>query len=414
MTDIQTMFHQVRVSKSDVDFLRFLWWPSNDVSKPPVEHRMLVHLFGAVSSPSCANFALRQTARDNKSMFHPKVISTIENNFYVDDCLKSLPSEQEAVELVKELTSLCQKGGFRLTKWMSNSRTVLAHIPKEDRAHEVRELDLDRDKLSIERALGLLWSVEDDMFKFNIIVKDKPHTRRNMLSIVSSIYDPLGFLCPLTLPVKLLLQELCRSKHDWDSRIPQAASDKWRRWIDHLDVLENFQVAPCVKPSGFRPLRQTELHHFSDASDHGYGTVSYLRLTADNHMVHVSFMLGKARVAPLKQMTIPHMELAAAVLVVKVDKMLRKEVELKLSQSTFWTDSQSVLKYIANEQTRFHTFVANRISLIRDNTDVSQWRYIRTKLNPADMASRGVSASTLVKCKEWIQGPEFLWRTEEE
>ena len=414
MTDIQTMFHQARVSKNDVDFLRFLWWPNGDINRPPVEHRMLVHLFGAVSSPSCANFALRETAKDNKNMFHPSIISTVENNFYVDDCLKSLPSEQDAVQLVKELTSLCQKGGFRLTKWISNSRTVLMHIPKEDRAREVRELDLDRDKLPVERALGLLWSVEDDMFKFNIVLKEKPHTRRNMLSIVCSIYDPLGFLCPLTLPAKLLLQELCRSKHDWDSRIPQATSDKWGRWIDDLCVLENFEVPRCMKPSGFGPVKQAELHHFSDASDHGYGTVSYLRISADNHVIHVSFMLGKARVAPLKQMTIPRMELTAAVLAVKVDRMLRKEMEFEVCQSTFWTDSQSVLKYIANEQTRFHTFVANRISVIRDNTDVQQWRYIGTKLNPADMASRGVRASTFVKCKEWIQGPAFLWRTEEE
>ncbi|XP_063072324.1 uncharacterized protein LOC134462993 [Engraulis encrasicolus] len=331
MTDIQTMFHQVRVSKEHIDYLRFLWWPNGDTSQPPVEHRMLVHLFGAVSSPSCANFALRQTAEDNKDMFNPNIISTVNTNFYVDDCLKSLPSEQEAVQLVTELTSLCQKGGFRLTKWMSNSRTVLGHIPKEDRASEVRELDLDRDKLPIERALGLLWSVEDDMFKFNIIVKDKPHTRRNMLSIVSSIYDPLGFLCPLTLPAKLLLQALCRSKHDWDGRIPQAASEKWRRWIEDLSVLEDFEVARCMKPHGFETVRQAELHHFADASEHGYGTVSYLRITNDSGDIHVSFMTGKARVAPMKQMTIPRLELAAAVLAVKVDKMLRKEMEVLYS-----------------------------------------------------------------------------------
>lgn len=128
-------------------------------------------------------------------------------------------------------------------------------------------------------------------------------------------------------------------------------------------------------------------HHFSDASDQGYGTVSYLKMTADNFDIHVSFILGKARVAPMKQMTIPRLELAAAVLAVKVDKMLRREMVWKLSVSTFWTDSQSVLKYIANEQTRFHTFVANRISLIRANTNVSQWRHIGTKMNPADMAS---------------------------
>ncbi len=189
MTDIKAMFHQVRVSKADVDFLRFLWWPDGDTSMPAVEHRMLVHLFGAVSSPSCANLALRQTAKYNIDCFRSEVISTIENNFYVDDCLKSLPTEHEAVEMVKDLTSLCQTGGFHLTKWMSNSRTVLSHIPKEDRAQNVKELDLDRKRLPTERALGLLWCMENDMFKFNITVKCRSHTRRDLLSAVSSIWS---------------------------------------------------------------------------------------------------------------------------------------------------------------------------------------------------------------------------------
>lgn len=118
----------------------------------------------------------------------------------------------------------------------------------------------------------------------------------------------------------------------------------------------------------------------------GYGTVSYLRLTINKNNVHVSFMLGKARVAPLKQITIPSMELVAAILAFEVDKMLRKELELNLNSSTFWPDSQSVLKYVANKHTRFRTFVANRVTTIRENTDVSQWRYIKTKLNPADIA----------------------------
>lgn len=227
MADIKSMFY--RVSNSDVDFLRFLWWPRGDVCLPPVEHHMKVHLFGAVSSPSSANFALRQTANDNSSCFDQEVVSTIENIFYVDDCLKSLETENEAVDLVRDLTCVCHKGECHLTKY---SRTVLSHIPKEDRASEMKELDLDRDKLPTERALGLLWCVERDTFNFNISVKDKTHTRRDILSMVSSIYDPLGFLSPLTLPAKLLLQDLCRNKCSWDHEVPQAASEKLRNWLD--------------------------------------------------------------------------------------------------------------------------------------------------------------------------------------
>ncbi|XP_061569557.1 NACHT, LRR and PYD domains-containing protein 14-like [Cololabis saira] len=145
----------------------------------------------------------------------------------------------------------------------------------------------------------------------------------------------------------------------------------------------------------------------------GYGTVSYLRVE-DGDKVHVGFLVGKARVAPLKQITIPRLELTAAVLAVRVDAMLRKELQWQLERSMFWTDSTTVLKYICNETRRFHTFVANRVSVIREATDVGQWKYVSTKINPADEASRGLTAEELLTNGRWIKGPEFLRLSESE
>ncbi|KAL0187614.1 hypothetical protein M9458_014713, partial [Cirrhinus mrigala] len=145
MADIEGMFHQVKVPKQFLDFLRFLWWPNGDISQPLEEFRMTVHLFGAVSSPSCANFALRKTADDNEGKVDPEVLSTIHNNFYVDDCLKSVSDEKQAIMLVQELIAVCATGGFKLTKWVSNSRNVLASIPEEERSKEMNS------------ALGLQW-----------------------------------------------------------------------------------------------------------------------------------------------------------------------------------------------------------------------------------------------------------------
>lgn len=122
MADITTMFHQVKVPDSDTDFLRFLWWPEGDVSKPPVEHRLIIHPFGATSSPSCASYALRRTAEDNREHFRPEVIDTILKNLYMDDLLKSVPTVQEAVQLIADVKSVCQRGGFHLSKWATNSR----------------------------------------------------------------------------------------------------------------------------------------------------------------------------------------------------------------------------------------------------------------------------------------------------
>ena len=124
----------------------------------------------------------------------------------------------------------------------------------------------------------------------------------------------------------------------------------------------------------------------------------------------MAFLLGKARVTPIKPITIPRLELIAAVLAARVDRFLR--AELQLEDSCFWTDSTSVLKYIRNEDRCFHTFVANRVTTIRDATKVSQWKYVNTKDNPADDASRGMKVEDLLDRSRWIEGPNFLWKPE--
>ncbi|GAA6227198.1 uncharacterized protein LOC115787620, partial [Lates japonicus] len=173
MGDIQKMFYQVKVAETDKDFLRFLWWPEGDMNQEVTEYRMTVHLFGAVSSPSCACYALRKTAEDGQAFFPADVTSTVKQSFYVDDCLKSTSSEEEAVQLIKDLTALCLRGGFHLTKWVSNSHVVLQTVAGEHQAKDLKELDLDRDSLPLERALGLQWCIESDAFQFKIYLRRK-------------------------------------------------------------------------------------------------------------------------------------------------------------------------------------------------------------------------------------------------
>ena len=129
MCDIEAMFYQVRVSPSDCDYLQLLWWPDGDLKKDPEEYQMLVHLFGGASSPSCANFTLKKTAEDNKAAFDTITVETVKRNFYVNDCLKSVATNPGAVRLVGELREMLSKGGFRLTKWISNSRDVINCVP---------------------------------------------------------------------------------------------------------------------------------------------------------------------------------------------------------------------------------------------------------------------------------------------
>ena len=209
MADIKSMFYQVRVSEADCSYLCSLWWPHGYLEGNLEEYQMVVHFFGAALSPSCSNFALCKTAEDNSQHFPEGVVSTVKNNFYVDDCLKALPLVGEASQHASNLRSLLSKGGFRLTKWISNSREVLETIPEEERAKEVKTLDLSKDDLPVERALSVKWCVEKDTFGFKVDVKLKPPMRRGILSVVSSVYDPLGLAIPVVFPTKLLLQDLC-------------------------------------------------------------------------------------------------------------------------------------------------------------------------------------------------------------
>ena len=157
VADIDSMFYQVKVPEEDSDLLRFLWWPDGDLSLEPADHRMCVHLFGATSSPSCASYALRKTAEDGKQWAAPETVKTVLNNFYFDDCLSAVSSDERAVALAKDLRSLCLSGRFHLSKWTSNSRALLTSIPEEDRASGIKNLDLDNDQLPTERALSVQW-----------------------------------------------------------------------------------------------------------------------------------------------------------------------------------------------------------------------------------------------------------------
>ena len=221
MCDLEAMFHQFKVDKRHRNLLRFLWWPDGDIKAAPVEYRMTVHLFGAGSSPGCANFALKRIATDHEEEFGHDAANFVRDNFYVDDGLKSVPTVAEAIRLIESTRQLCAKGGLRLHKFTSNSREVLETIPEDERAKSLKNLDLHQNSLPMERALGVQWCVETDSFQFRITLQDKPLTRRGILSTASSVYDPLGFLAPFTLIGKQILQQLCRDKADWDEPIPE-------------------------------------------------------------------------------------------------------------------------------------------------------------------------------------------------
>ena len=292
MGDIEGMFHQVRVSPKHRDALRFLWWKNGEIGGEVEVYRMCVHLFGGVWSPSCASFALRRVANDHRKDFPEETIQAVLKNFYADDCLKSVGTTEEAINIVHSLCKLLALVGFRLTKWISNDRRVLEAIPVEERAKGVRNLDLDRSSLPVERALGIHWSTDTDHFGIQIRSKQREFTRRGLLSIVSSVYDPLGLVCPFVLRAKVIFQDECKSGKEWDDPLSPENQLRWSKWLEELPLLKQFEVERCLVPAGFGKPVKCELHHFCDASMSAYGSVSYLRSVNAEGKIHCSLLLG--------------------------------------------------------------------------------------------------------------------------
>ena len=232
---------------------------------------MVVHLFGATSSPSCCSYALKKTAEDNQESFGEKTIENVRKNFYVDDFLNCLPAKEEAVKLVDELPALLARGGFRLSKWVSNERSVMHRVPLSEQASTV---DLELARVPAERALGVEWNVEDDSLGFGVSRLKRIPEEVSCHLLLQHVYDLLGLAALMVFPAKCILQDLCRLGHGWDEELPDQVLRPWQAWKSSFQVLTSVKLPSCYKLAEFSATKSIELHHFADASLCGYGTVS--------------------------------------------------------------------------------------------------------------------------------------------
>ena len=398
--DIEKMYHRFRVTPAHRDYLRFIWLENGK----PVVYRMLVHIFGARSSPNCAKYGLNKLAADYGNQSSAQKF--ISSNFYVDDGLCSVNSVSEAIDLLNQTRDVCSRGNLRVHKLLSNKSEVLQVFPPSDCAVDVGNVTLCS---STERALGVLWSLKSDSFTYNYNTSNEPCTRRTMLSDIASLYDPMGLISPLILSGRIILQNACKSGYTWDEILKDDYAENWLNWNQNMSKLSNLEIQRAVNPPDFSSVRQ-EIHTFADASTSGFGACSYLRSIDKQNNAHCSLIFGKSRVAPIKVTTIPRLELQAALLAAKQTAMLSEELQLD-AECYLWSDSKIVLGYINNDEKRFYTYVSNRLAQIHDISNKSQWHYVNTKQNPADLASRGVNSVESLSQSMWLSGPDFLWNS---
>ena len=402
--DIQAMYHRVVIPEDERDVLRFLWC---DESGSVQEYRWTCHIFGGIWCASSSTFALRRAVEEADTS--DKVRQAINKDTYVDDCINSTRGAEVAAQLAKDVSEALLPRGFKMIKFIGHPKCVTKYIPEELCAKDIKTIETDPEY----SALGMKWDTNTDVLFYR--KKPKPLegilTKRKMLSHVASVFDPLGLIAPIIIAGRLLFQRATKLKVGWDEALPEGLTKEWTRWWLSLDDLEQITFPRCLLGELY-DVTSCDVHHFCDASQIAWGSAAYVRIQGPGGKVHTCLIKAKGRVAPVKQITIPRLELCAAVTAVHMDIELRREMTLEILTSTFWSDSEIVLKYIRNETLRLKLYVANRITFISNNTDLVQWRHVPTLVNVGDIVSRGSTVMDLPDT--WKSGPEFLRRPSEE
>ena len=408
--DIREMFHQVRIRSEDTTSQRFLWRNGNS-KNPPDTFEMEVMIFGAVSSPCSAQFVKNKNGAEFQDDM-PAAARAIEESHYMDDYLDSANSEQEAITRIHQVINIHSCGGFEMRNWIASSRRVLAAIPAHLRARGEFDLSSSND-LPMERTLGLRWDPNADVFLFRLSSKVKPFqaqaellTKRRLLSLVMSVFDPLGFLTCFSVTARIILRNVWRAGIGWDDELPASLQQQWTEWYQDLREVTKIRIPRCYF-LGRTADNTCELHVFCDASEKAYAAVAYFRSSA-MQTVSTAFVASRARVAPLKLVSIPRLELQAAVMASRLAQAIREEQTVNINRTVFWSDSQTVLYWIRTDTFKFRPFVAHRIGEIAELTNVGAWRWLPSKLNVADMATRGVRMTELISDSRWFKAPDFL------
>ncbi|XP_062552012.1 uncharacterized protein LOC134217262 [Armigeres subalbatus] len=413
--DLKEMFHQVQIRKEDRHAQRLLW--REDSSHEPDIYLMDVATFGAACSPCSAQFVKNLNAAEHAESF-PAAVDAILRKHYVDDYLDSADNVDEAVKLALEIKHVHSLGGFQLRNWLSNSQDVLTRVGDNDSVAE-QSLQLDKDSVT-ERVLGVFWKLEKDVFTFSSAMsthEERP-TKRQALSIVMSTFDPLGFLAHFTIRGKIVIQSLWRAQTMWDELIPNKLCEQWTAWTRQFQCLHQVRIARCYFPHrSVNQIISLQLHVFVDASEEAFACVAYFRAEFKKHF-EVALVAGKSKVAPLKVLSIPRMELMAAVIGVRLMNTIIDGHTLRIDECTLWSDSKTVLAWINSDHRKYRQFVACRVGEILTKTKQCQWRWIPSKDNVADDATKWGKNPCLSSDTRWFKGPGFLhlhedqWPTE--
>ncbi|GFW63656.1 integrase catalytic domain-containing protein [Trichonephila clavipes] len=387
------------VADEDQKYQQILW--RNNSSENIRTYKLKTVTYGLASASFLATRCIKQIALDDKD--NPNLSRVLQEDIYMDDLLSGADTPNNAISICKDIAHVLSTRGFHLRKWNSNSTEFLAQF-SEHSSHDAR-VEFSKDSNESSKVLGLFWNSSNDTFGFQPSLElTPPLTKRRILSESSKIFDPLGLLSPCTVFMKIFYQKLWLTKTDWDSPIPQQLTEDWLRFQKAFNAINYLTVPRWVILTADNIV---ELHGFADASSLAYAAAIYCR-QKHNGKIKVQLLVSKTKVAPVKQVSIPRLELCGAHLLSKLFKSVLRTLKYYTFDVFAWTDSKIVLSWLSGHPRQWKTFVANRTSEIIEVLPTKHWRHVPSKENPADIASRGIDPKCLPDCKLWWQGPPWL------
>lgn len=397
--DVEKMYKQILLNNEQMDLHRFVYRFSPN--EPIRDFRLKTVTFGTANAPYLAIRTLMELAEIHANS-HPLAARVIKSSMYMDDVMGGCHVLDDAIRTYGQLKTVFSSACFNLRKWCSNSKALLQYIPEPDQ--EARAFN------ACVKALGISWNSREDIFTYEISIPIDtcPQTKRQLTSEIASLFDPLGWISPVILIAKNIVQKLWRDKIDWDAPVDRSYIALWQRIKGEFHLLNGLKIPRWIE---FDPNDEMEIHGFCDASEVGYAAAIYLKNKTKNT---INLVAAKAKVTPLKDdkndenITIPRLELCGAILLAKLVKTVLDAFEFKFKRICLWSDSKIVLSWIKADPNRYKSFIASRIRNINKLVDKNIWYHVPSEFNSADCASRGLLPSELINHSLWWHGPDFL------
>ncbi|XP_055906234.1 uncharacterized protein LOC129941590 isoform X1 [Eupeodes corollae] len=425
ISDIEKAFLQIMLKPSDRDSHRFLWFAQKIVNEKilpaVITYRMTRLTFGVKSSPYILGGMIQELIKEALLKFQDQCASAngsdeemeryrficelLKKSFYMDDFVASMDDEIVATQVYREANGIFESASMKLRKWNSNNACVRNGFSEDEQLS------------ASPKVLGLRWVIATDELQvdLNSVLSllnsvSVQGTKRSVLRIMAKIFDPFGVLSPWTVRLKILFQNIWRKKLNWDEELSSDLQCIWETCRNEINELNEIGIPRHLSTSR---EGSTQVHVFADASQHAFGAVAYARTVQCDGQITVRFICSKNRVAPLKndgqnELTIPKLELTAALVAARLHAYLKENLRITISDTFLWSDSQIVLYWIMGSNKRWKPYVENRVKEIKALSKLSSWRHCPGVENPADLLTRGISASSLIRSSVWFNGPPWL------